>query len=55
MKSILDPSFRYIPAASTDLRLTFDRVRKRLKLEQKEREEAEARMAEKVKQLGKRT
>lgn len=28
MKSILDPSFRYIPSASTDLRKTFARVRK---------------------------
>lgn len=28
MKSILDPSFRYIPAASTDLRKTFARIRR---------------------------
>lgn len=28
MKSILDPSFRYVPAAATDLRKTFARVRR---------------------------
>lgn len=28
MKSILDPTFRYTPAASTDLRRTFARVRR---------------------------
>lgn len=28
MKSILDPSFRYVPSASTDLRKTFARVRR---------------------------
>jgi hypothetical protein len=27
MKSILDPTFRYIPSASTDLRKTFKRIR----------------------------
>lgn len=28
MKSILDPTFRYVSAASTDLRKTFARVRR---------------------------
>lgn len=28
MKSILDPSFRYIPAAKTDVRKTFARIRR---------------------------
>jgi len=28
MKSILDPSFRYIPAVETDIRKTFNRVRR---------------------------
>ena len=28
MKSILDPTFRYTPAADTDLRKTFARVRR---------------------------
>lgn len=31
MKSILDPSFHYTPAASTDLRKTFARVRRELR------------------------
>lgn len=28
MKSILDPSFKYVPAAATDIRKTFARVRR---------------------------
>ena len=28
MKSILDPSFRYVPSVSTDLRKTFARIRR---------------------------
>jgi len=28
MKSILDPSFRYVPSHATDLRKTFDRIRR---------------------------
>jgi hypothetical protein len=28
MKSILDPSFRYTPSVSTDLRKTFARIRR---------------------------
>jgi hypothetical protein len=31
MKSILDPTFSYTPAASTDLRKTFARVRRELR------------------------
>lgn len=31
MKSILDPSFHYTPAASTDLRKTFARVRREMR------------------------
>ena len=30
MKSILDPSFRYVPSASTDLRKTFARIRREM-------------------------
>lgn len=33
MKSILDPSFRYIPSAKTDISKTFRRVRKELNLQ----------------------
>ena len=31
MKSILDPSFRYVNSQSTDLHKTFARIRKQLK------------------------
>lgn len=31
MKSILDPTFKYTPAAETDLRRTFARVRRELR------------------------
>ena len=31
MKSILDPSFRYVASHSTDLRKTFARVRREMK------------------------
>lgn len=31
MKSILDPQFKYIPAAKTDIRKTFARIRKEMK------------------------
>ena len=31
MKSILDPSFRYVPSAATDVRKTFARVRHEMK------------------------
>jgi hypothetical protein len=31
MKSILDPTFNYTPAANTDLRKTFARVRRELR------------------------
>jgi hypothetical protein len=30
MKSILDPTFRYVPSASTDLRKTFSRIRREM-------------------------
>ena len=30
MKSILDPSFRYVPSTATDLRKTFSRVRREM-------------------------
>lgn len=31
MKSILDPTFQYIPAANTDLRKTFARLRREMR------------------------
>jgi hypothetical protein len=30
MKSILDPSFRYVPSTATDVRKTFARVRREM-------------------------
>ena len=39
MKSILDPTFRYTPAAETDLRKSFAKVRRELKRDQAERVE----------------
>ena len=30
MKSILDPSFHYVPSAETDLRKTFSRIRRQM-------------------------
>ena len=37
MKSVLDPTFRYVPSAETDLRKTFARERRRLRSEQRDR------------------
>lgn len=31
MKSILDPTFRYVPSVDTDLRKTFARVRREMR------------------------
>ncbi|MCC7041079.1 MAG: hypothetical protein IT516_12295 [Burkholderiales bacterium] len=31
MKSILDPSFRYVPSVETDVRKTFARVRRQMR------------------------
>ncbi len=31
MKSVLDPTFRYVPSAQTDIRKTFARVRSELR------------------------
>lgn len=43
MKSILDKSFRYVPAAATDVAKTFARVRRQ---QQHEREQDRRRMDE---------
>ena len=44
MKSILDPSFRYVPSHATDVRKTFERIRR-------EREGAQRKPAETVVQI----
>lgn len=38
MKSLLDPTFRYVPAAATDLRKTFARIRREQAIERARRE-----------------
>ena len=39
MKSILDPSFKYIPSTSTDVRKTFAKVLREERLKAKQQEE----------------
>jgi len=45
MKSILDPSFRYTPSTSTDLRKTFARLRREQLAKVRERDASEANVA----------
>ena len=45
MKSILDPTFSYTPAASTDLRKTFARVRREMKRQARVDAEASAKVS----------
>ena len=44
MKSILDPSFRYVPSHATDVRTTFERLRR-------ERETTAGQLADTVVQI----
>lgn len=50
MKSILDKSFSYIPAAQTDLKKTFARIRKEQQRIQQERENKVAAIPQRRKQ-----
>lgn len=34
-KSLLNPAFRYVPSASTDIRKTFERARKEIQRQQR--------------------
>jgi hypothetical protein len=45
MKSILDPTFNYTPAASTDLRKTFARVRREMRKQARAQAEASAKVS----------
>jgi hypothetical protein len=45
MKSILDPTFNYTPAASTDLRKTFARVRREMRKQSRLDAEASAKVS----------
>lgn len=48
MKSILDPTFRYTPAAATDLRKTFARIRRE---QRKAREQEQAKRVIPIKRV----
>ena len=37
MKSLLDPSFRYVPSSQTDIRKTFARIRREARAEERAR------------------
>ena len=39
MKSILDPSFKYVPSTSTDVRKTFAKILRAERLKAKQKEE----------------
>lgn len=48
MKTILDRSFQYIPSADTDLRKTFERIRRKLKEQDQAHSRTEADAKSKV-------
>jgi len=39
MKSLLDPTFRYVPSTQTDIRKTFARIRREARAEERARVE----------------
>lgn len=51
-KSILNPSFHYVPAAATDLGKTFARIRRQLAEQKKKDDAIKSEAIEKVRQLG---
>jgi hypothetical protein len=55
MKRILDPSFRYRPNFATDLRKTFERVRRERHAQIRERATSETEGCEKVLQINRST
>ena len=38
MKSLLDPTFRYVPSSQTDIRKTFARIRREARAEERARD-----------------
>ncbi len=55
MKRILDPSFRYQPSYATDLRETFERLRRERQAQTRERATSETQANEKVHQINRST
>jgi hypothetical protein len=51
--SILDPRFKYVPAASTDIRKTFAKARRAIAEQQKREAANQAEQAAKVRRLAK--
>lgn len=52
--SILDRNFKYVPAAATDIRKTFARVRREQRLQEERRRAADAGTQRKVATLARR-
>ncbi len=50
--NILNPKWKYVPAAATSVKATFARVRREMAAQQKAREEAESKTALKVRRIG---
>ena len=55
MKHIFDPSFSYIPAAATDLKKTFARIRKEQKAQSERQQRADDEAKIKTVTLNRRT
>jgi hypothetical protein len=54
MSNILNREFRYVPAAATDIRKTFARIRRQQKAEEQRRLEAEEESRRKVSRITRR-
>jgi hypothetical protein len=48
VKSILDPTFRYTPAAETDLRKTFSRIRREQRIAERSKPSEPAKVVQPV-------
>ena len=54
MRSILDKSFRYVPAVETDVKKTFARIRKQRREQAEQQAQADAEVTVKVRPIRKR-
>lgn len=52
MPNILDPKFKYVPAAKTDIAKTFERVRREMKKAEEDRRAEELTQISKVHSIG---